>query len=682
MSKVRLGSYGAFWLAVHVVCALVFLASCGDSDSSNNAEPQFGSFDGPVVQDSIDSPAVDTLGQNNPRDTLKTSDSLFHETTHLDSLKGKDTSEVVIQDTSVKKDPTLMENVTVTGTFGYGILDSRSTVAVQALDETFAPNGYAFSAVVNAGTYTAANVNFRPPYARAIVLGNVTDLVHGGTITPKDTLYALVAGTGNGGVANINVLTYLKSVYMQNLLKVPGYTEALASDAASTAVWNMFGFDAAALGQVDSITSFAAGEAGAALLAVTIMMQALDKDSVANLWKVAADFADGAWDDSVSRAKIADWAFGVDLENEFEIVRRNVQKLGLGSVPEFEKYIRAFYMSELGIPACNEENGGKVVFSQNPASGYYASEYSDVSVTSERYICDSRDLVWREATDREKDVYGLQAGSDGEIRQGLINAGNLYRYGNGGWRAVTSNVDIDAYFVDKSNITDFVDIKQVYDGIKDDERVIFVLRHGQRDQNATSKNSGLTQAGIDSAKYVGSKLTKFSEPMRLGASEFYRAQQTVIAIAQGRDQDTTISDTIPELNDDWYMIDRELVNRAESDAGGGWEATSLYTYTGKYSGDTARIEAYYNLEERSAELIELLLDKYQNEPDRFIMLSSHDKLMVPFVAYCSKLRINMNIKNGGTWINYFAGIAIIWDKAGNRRYVAFKGLRDAYFRGW
>jgi broad specificity phosphatase PhoE len=181
---------------------------------------------------------------------------------------------------------------------------------------------------------------------------------------------------------------------------------------------------------------------------------------------------------------------------------------------------------------------------------------------------------------------------------------------------------------------------------------------------------------------MGAKLTKFDEPMRLGASEFYRAQQTVIAIAQGRGQDTTVTDTFPELNDDWYMIDRELVNRAESDAGGGWEATSYYTYTGRYSGDTAKIQAYYNLEERSAELIEILLDKYENEPDRFIMLSSHDKLMVPFVAYCSKLRINMNIKKGGTWINYLAGIAIIWDKSGNRRYVAFKGLKNAYFQGW
>ena len=62
------------------------------------------------------------------------------------------------------------------------------------------------------------------------------------------------------------------------------------------------------------------------------------------------------------------------------------------------------------------------------------------------------------------------------------------------------------------------------------------------------------------------------------------------AIARSRGQDTLVVDTIPELNDDWYMIDRQLVNQAESEAGGGWEATSYYTYTGRYSGDTARIQ--------------------------------------------------------------------------------------------
>ena len=341
-------------------------------------------------------------------------------------------------------------------------------------------------------------------------------------------------------------------------------------------------------------------------------------------------------------------------------------------------------MAELGMDACSDENAGKIFFSKNKSSAYYASDLSDVSVTATRFICDEKTKAWREATDKEKDTYGFGAGQDGETRQGLVNAGIVYTYNetSGNWRVVSSDVEINAYFVDKSNITDFVDIKKVYEDIKDDERVIFLLRHGQREEKATSKEDGLSQAGLDSSKHVGKKLTKFKEPMRLGASEFYRAQQTVIGIAMGRGQDTTITDTIPELNDDWYMIDRSLVNQAESNAGGGWEATSLYTYTGAYSGEDAEIKAYYNLEERSAELIELLYDKYKNEPDRFIMLSSHDKLMVPFVAYCSKLRINMNIKGGGTWINYFAGIAIIWDKSGNRRYVAFKGLKDAYFQGW
>ena len=707
---------GVLWLRVCAAVSLCFLMSCGDDSSSNSdasyamhrcdasSEGVVDSLDGVryvcsagewlKMQDSsaaADTVTKDSLNRNNPevtQDTVKPQDVARQDTTAVYTLQESDSSKTA-PDTSKKdeKNPALLENVNVTGTFGYGIFDSRSSVSVETLDESFKFNGTSYPAAVSAkgGTYTAASVTFREPYARASVYGKATDLAHGGTITLQDTMFALVAVNGKSGQANINALTFLKSVYMQGLLTAPeSTTVAKASEKASGAVWEMFHFNAADLGSVDSVTSFAGSEPGAALLAVTIMMQAVTKDSAANLWKVAADFADGSWDDSLARAKIADWAFEVDIVDEFETIHKNVENLGLAAVPDFEKYIRMFYQAELGIPACNEENDGKIVFSTNPFSVYYASEYSDVSVTTERFLCEAGEGIWRQALDKEKDTYGFGAGSDGETRQGLVNAGLLYYYkeSSDNWRVDTSRVDINNYFVDISNITDFVDIKTVYEGIKADEKVIFLLRHGQRDQNATSKEDGLSKAGLDSSKHVGTKLTKFDEPMRLGASEFYRAQQTVIGIAMGRGQDTTISDTIPELNDDWYMIDRQLVNQAESDAGGGWEATSLYTYTGAYSGENARINAYYNLEERSAELIELLYNKYKNGSDRFIMLSSHDKLMVPFVAYCSKLRINMNIKNGGTWINYFAGIAIIWDKSGNRRYVAFKGLNDAYFQGW
>lgn len=687
MSKVCWGKYvnfRAFGLAVYFACALFFLASCGDSDSSNNANP--GDTNSTVIDpDSLLTPDDSLrLADTSARiDTLINRDTAFQRDTVIRDTSLKDTSENKTQDTTAKERQ-YFKTVTVTGAFVYGLQDAVSSVVVQWLDSTFSTVVATYTALVppKSETYTAT-ASFIPPYARAIFSGTIVDLVHGGTFTMKDSLYALVGLQGDAGIANINFLTFLKSVYMQTLLKQHGANAESASATSSAAVWKMFHIDTAGLAPLDSITSFEEGESGAALLAATIMMQSALQDSVANLWKVADDFADGSWDDSVARAKIADWALGVDVDDGFEKIDRNVQKRGFGKLADFKKYIRAFYRSELGIPACSEENKGKIVFVTNPSSKYYASEYSDASVTADRFVCDDEG-AWQLAMDREKDTYEMGRGTDGEIRQGRVNAGNLYRYSATGrsWRAVTSAVDIDAYFVDKSNITDFVDIKEVYESIKDDERVIFLLRHGERDKDATSKNSGLTKAGIDSAKAMGAKLTKFDEPMRLGASEFYRAQQTVIAIAQGRGQDTTVTDTFPELNDDWYMIDRSLVNQAESEAGGGWEATSYYTYNGRYSGDTAKIQAYYNLNERSAELIEILLNKYQNEPDRFIMLSSHDKLMVPFVAYCSKLRINMNIRNNGTWINYLAGIAIIWDKSGNRRYVAFKGLRHAYFQGW
>lgn len=683
MSKFCFGKFGVF-------CALAFLASCGE-DGSSNADSQDNVGELP---ESVDSSFVLPPRQDTLRDTAGTLDSSWVFRLDTNRVIGYDTVAKEKHDTIAKVDPdtstaavdsTMLTDVSVSGSFGYGILDNRNGVAVQSLDETFKKVVATFPAnVAVQGTYTVPKANFRPPYARAIYSGTATDLVHGKTMMLNDTLRALVSVQGGAGLANINVLTFLKSAYMQSQLQSPGAEAGRASQTASSAVWNMFHFEAANLVHVDSIKSFADGESGAALLAATILMQAVSGDADANIWKVAADFEDGSWDDDAARAKAADWALGADADNGFVVVHNNVEKLGLAAVPDFEKYLRIFYQTELGIPSCSEANEGQIVYSTNDASRFYASQYSDVSVTADRIICDTEAGGWQLALDREKDTYEMGKGSSGEIRQGRINAGILYRYNatSGNWRAVSSAVDINAYFVEKSNITDFVDVKEVYESVKDDERVIFLLRHGERDKDATSKNSGLTKAGIDSAKSMGAKLTKFDEPMRLGASEFYRAQQTVIAIAQGRGQDTTVADTFPELNDDWYMIDRSLVNQAESEAGGGWEATSYYTYTGRYSGDTAKIQAYYNLEERSAELIEILLNKYENEPDRFIMLSSHDKLMVPFVAYCSKLRINMNIKKGGTWINYLAGIAIIWDKSGNRRYVAFKGLKNAYFQGW
>jgi broad specificity phosphatase PhoE len=200
------------------------------------------------------------------------------------------------------------------------------------------------------------------------------------------------------------------------------------------------------------------------------------------------------------------------------------------------------------------------------------------------------------------------------------------------------------------------------------------LRHAERGDD-TSKGGTLTDNGKKQSEEVGARLTKFKEDFVLGASEFVRAHQTVESIAKGRGQAYDKRDTIPQLNDDWYNKNNDAVEKAKNECGGGWEVTSKYAYTGAYS--TGADAAYYNLAERSVELIEdVLVKKYTKE--KFVLLSSHDKLMVPLVAYCSNLKIELKKYDGGKWINYLAGVAIIIDKAGNRRYVAVRGLKSGF----
>lgn len=669
--------------ALDTLDGVVYVCQKGDwsekksgASSDNSSEKDSTQKDSAQKADSLDVPAKDS-SKVDVNDTLTSGEgSEVADTSKTDSSSAsKDSS---AQESGVK-------NATVEGLVEYGSLDSKVAVRVSELDDTLALTGVSFNGDFKAdgGAFNVKNINLKSSVAKVSAYGKFNNLVNGGSQQMADTLYVLIDASESPVKVNINALSFLASVRTTQLLKDSSAKSSFAdlSEKASKEVWDAFHFDKA-LGAPASQKVLGDKEAGAALLAVTIMMHAVEKDTSANLWHIAADFADGKWDDSSSRAKLADWAFHEDVEDDFETVRTYAEKLG--AVPDFEKYLRQFYQAELGFSGCSSENAGEIVFAKNPYSAYYASEYSDISVTGERFVCDASKEAWRAALDKEKDIYGFEAGEDGDVRQGQINGGVVYSYNSasGTWKVVSSASVRDAFYVKKSAIEDFIDIQEVYESIKDGERAIFLLRHAERDKDVTSKEGTLTAKGIQESKDVGARLTKFDEPFRLGASEFYRAQQTVISMAQGRGQDTVVADTLPELNDDWYMRDRSLVNQAESAAGGGWEATSLYTYTGAYT-EGAEINAYYNLAERSAELIEdVLLAKYADVPERFVLLSSHDKLMVPFVAYCSNLKINMNVKNGGTWINYLAGIAIIWDKSGNRRYVAFKGLESAYFQGW
>jgi broad specificity phosphatase PhoE len=523
------------------------------------------------------------------------------------------------------------------------------------------------------GTYEVKKINLSSPYVLLFVDGKIESVVDGKSASVSLTT---LGDATVGEVFNLNLLTTLEA---GRTLDILGDDKNLSYDAAkieaAADVWNMFHLESIDFDMTETIHVSDISESGAALLAATVLLQAGADGDFAKFFKaVLADVRkDGKWDDASARLSIADWALANDIKDGYVSIRKALAKRQV-KVAEFEKYLRNFYLAELEFPECDAESDGDVFFVKNKSSEFYASKYDDVSKSKERFVCNEQ-KGWTAIPDSLKDFMGdATPAKDGEVRRGAFTGEFLtYDGTKKTWRKATA-VEKDKYFVLNSAATGFVDIQDVYESIKSDERVIFVLRHAERGDD-TSKGGTLTDNGKKQSEEVGARLTKFKEDFVLGASEFVRAHQTVESIAKGRGQSYDQRDTIPQLNDDWYNKNNDAVEKAKNECGGGWEVTSKYAYTGAYS--TGADAAYYNLAERSVELIEdVLVKKYQKE--KFVLLSSHDKLMVPLVAYCSNLKIELKKYDGGKWINYLAGVAIIIDKAGNRRYVAVRGLKSGF----
>ena len=654
------------------VLITTLLVACGD-DSSNNAvfpnseissdsneKPVSSSSSAKTTLSSVSSPKG--TSSSSAKETLLSSSSSLME---IDTLEGLDIIYVLVDGT--------VSGVVALDDF------AKAKVRIVQLDtaDAYKETSIAFSGDVGkGGAYEIKKIELPQPYVQISVDGKIENVTDGKSASVS--LKALGDATSSEKF-NLNLLTTLEA---ERTLELLGGKKASFEEAkfeAAEDVWKMFNLESIDFDVTENIHVSDASESGAALLASTVLLQAgassVNGDFAKFFKAVSADVAnDGKWDDDGTRLAIADWALATDIKDGFAALRKSIEKK-IGKVSGFEKYLKNFYLTELEFPTCDASSKGEVFFVKNPSSNFYASKYDDVTKSSERFICDEK-KGWTAIPDSLKDVMGdATPAKDGEVRRGAFS-GELLAYDGKTktWHKANA-IEKDRYFVLKSNADKFVDIQDVYESIKDDERVIFVLRHAERGDD-TSKSGTLTDNGKKQSEQVGARLKKFKEDFVLGASEFLRAHQTVESIAKGRGQAYDKRDTIPQLNDDWYTKNSDEVEKAKNECGGGWEVTSKYAYTGAYS--TGANAAYYNLAERSVELIEdVLAKKYTKE--KFVLLSSHDKLMVPLVAYCSNLQIEFKkYENNGKWINYLAGVAIIIDKDGNRRYVVIRGLASGF----
>ena len=655
------------WTYSRLSCSLLLatlLAACGDESVADSA---FVS-DGDSEQSSDSGKKVSSSSETSQKKS-SSSASKTSEPTDGDSISvdiGEDGLDVVY----------VLVDGTVSGSVALESFAKSAQVEMVLLDsaDSYKRTKTVYTSDIGKdGSYEIKKIDLPQPYVLFSAEGQFQNVADGNT---ESVALWTLGDASSGELFNLNFLTTLETERTLGLLNSAKMHYEEAKAKAAQDIWKTFHFDASGFDDVERVSVSDGSETATAMLSAGILMQvAADGDFEKFFKALVTDISkNGFWNDSVTRAAVADWALGTDMKEGFASIRKTLEKK-MKTVPDFEMYLRTFYQAELGFPACDDESVDKVYFVKNKLSEYYASKYDDVSKSKERFACDEYGH-WTAIPDSLKDTKGFLPGKDGEVRQGEFT-GTYFVYDaeSRSWRVATA-VEKDRYFVLNSNAKAFVDIQDVYESVKDDERVIFVLRHAERGDD-TSKSGTLTSNGKKQSEEVGARLTKFKdEDFVLGASEFLRAHQTVESIAKGRGQQSEIRDTIPELNDDWYVKNADAVETAKSECGGGWEVTSKYAYTGAYS--TGANAAYYNLAERSVELIEdVLLKKYTKE--RFVLLSSHDKLMVPLVAYCSNLNIELKkYEQGGKWINYLAGVAIIVDKAGNRRYVAIRGLKSGF----
>ena len=531
------------------------------------------------------------------------------------------------------------------------------------------------------GSFAFDNLNLVSPYVKVSANGYYMDELTGVRSTSLLQLDAVVDLSKRDSF-NVNILTHLAAPRVLKLVQDAGNNQPIGSQSGRALSdvlssfgislggstggfnggWNRGGTQTASSGQkaAEDLSIFGSDDYSAALLAVSVMLQSYgsSREMLSFASTVASDIqGDGNWGDNSSKARLADKVMMLDAEGGLEKIRRNLESWNLGSVPNFEKYVRDFWTKTHNFETCGTMNAGQVKHVGNSQSAYFVSYYEQPDGPKIRFICDRTTKVWRVATDLEKDTYGLGVGEyDGQIKSGKINQDKSYIYDQSkrSWREPLPG-----------EILEFDDVSDVLKNIAAGEKVIFILRHAERTDD-TGKNGHLTDNGKKQSQSVGAKFK--GEDIYFANSTYTRSYETCSNVATGAGIASLVSDTIPELDGAWFEKDESKFENYKNSDGGGWVVTSAYAYKGSYT------DAFYPLKSRGEEFITEVVKPRFEKVNKVAVWISHDMLVVPLAVFCTDGKVNLRYFDTKQWINYLAGVAIIMGADGSIRYVPVKGL--------
>jgi len=554
-------------------------------------------------------------------------------------------------------------------------------------DDAYSPIGEA-CVLANDGRYGLEDITTNSNYAkisatgyyRNIVTGRISDnpvtlSVLSNVAGSFDEEYGMAVPTQNREFINVNVLTHLEIPRIEQLsMNHIGFAEAKAQ--AEREILAAFGIDTVQLysqnywtdGRTDKpvaedLELVGNTDYSAALLAIAAMLQGdrSEGDMMNLINNLAEDIkGDGVWNDPNWKIKIADWVVGLDSSWKYNDVRNNVSAWGLGPVPNFEKYMRAFFPIAYGFEPCGAANAGTVTYVNQGQSVYFANDYEHADHSKVRFICDANGFQWRVANAIERDTAGFGPGEyDREVREGRVDHDTYYIFDAGKWRVATPQ-EADG----------FTDIADVYANLKSDEKAVFIIRHSER-TNDTGPSGHLTDNGKKYARDLGARLAKSgTEDFYYGYSGYTRTYETCENIAQGKGQAVYSIDSLYYLDGSWYVMNATRATSYVDSDGGGWVVYSKYAFAGEYT------DAFYDLETRSEQLLKDEILANIASMKRVNFMCTHDYLVVPLLAYTTDGHANVRYYEKYRWVNYLAGVAMIISADGSVRYIPVKGLES------
>ena len=241
------------------------------------------------------------------------------------------------------------------------------------------------------GDFAFDDVTLSSTCALFEVSGIYRNEITGNTTSESVTLFAL-SDLKDRGHVNVNMLTDLECKRVLYLVTEKSKKFVDAKKQAEKEVLAAFGI-AGDFDNSEDLTIYESGDGNAALLAVSVLMQA--GTDVPGLEKRMDGFKDsfaetGKWDDSETKAAIEEWQVAATADGTLDSIRKNVERLGYADeVPAFEKYIEAFGDTVILSSDSSEESssGSRQSSSSTPVEDLSSSS----SEPAEGTLTDSRD---------------------------------------------------------------------------------------------------------------------------------------------------------------------------------------------------------------------------------------------------------------------------------------------------